>query len=91
MENTEIKLTDNSKAVLGFLQANEGEYFCADIAAAIGSDAKRVNPVLTGLKKKGLVDVSEGQREVENKKGEKETRTYKMYSASEAGRAFIID
>lgn len=84
-------LSEKMRGALGFLQANEGAFFCADIAAALGLEQKSLSPVLTALVKRGLLETSTGEREVENKKGEKKVNTYKMYALTEEGRATNIE
>lgn len=94
MENTVKKvnpLTDKMKSILAFLQANDGAFFCADIAEAIGSTDKSVSPVLTALKKRELVETTDGQREAKDKNGNTVIRTYKMYSLTEAGKTISLD
>ena len=85
------KLTEKQGLVLGWMQANEGAHFASDIAAGCGLEEKSVRPVLTGLAKATkeraeiYVAVSEGQKEVLDKDGNKVTRTYKMYALTADG------
>lgn len=93
MENKKVTpLSDKMKGVIKYLQANEGAHFCADIAEAMGVEAKSINPVLTALVKRDLVaKAGEGQREVLNSKGEKKINNYKLYELTEAGLAEIVE
>lgn len=85
-------LSEKMIAILKFMQANEGSHLCADIASALGLEAKSVNPVLTALVKRELVVVDgDAQRERVNKKGETVISTYKTYALTEAGAAEVID
>lgn len=89
--------TDKQKAIVAFLQANPGEFFASEIAEGCGLEEKSVRPVLSGLAKATkeradiYVEVSEGQKEVLDKDGNKVVRTYKKYSLTEAGKAVVIE
>jgi predicted transcriptional regulator len=91
------KLTEKQGLVLGWMQANEGDHFASDIAAGCGLEEKSVRPVLTGLAKATkertdiYVAVSEGDKEVLDKDGKAVTRTYKMYSLTDAGVSVVIE
>lgn len=87
------KLTEKQILVLGWMQANEGAHFASEIAEGLGLGELSVRPVLTGLAKATkertdiYVAVSEGEKEVLDKEGKPVTRTYKMYSLTDAGLA----
>ena len=50
-------LTENSAAVLRYLQDNPNANLTADdLAEALGFSARQINGVATGLQKKGLVE-----------------------------------
>lgn len=89
--------TEKQKAIIAFLQANPGEFFASEIAEATGLEEKSVRPVLSGLAKATkeradiYLEVSEGQKEVLDKDGNKVVRTYKKYSLTEAGKAVVIE
>lgn len=91
------KLTEKQGIVLGWMQANEGEHFAADIAAGCGLEEKSVRPVLTGLAKTTkerteiYVAVSEGEKEVLDKDGKPVVRSYKMYALTEDGINLVIE
>lgn len=86
-----VKLTEKQILVLGWMQANEGAHFASEIADGLGLGELSVRPVLTGLAKATkdradiYVEVSEGTKEVLDKEGNPVTRTYKMYSLTNAG------
>jgi predicted transcriptional regulator len=89
--------TEKQKAIVAFLQANPGEWFASEIADGCGLEEKSVRPVLSGLAKATkeradiYVEVSEGQKEVLDKDGNKVVRTYKKYALTEAGKAIVIE
>lgn len=56
-----MKLTEKQLAVVNYLKANGGRVAMEELCAALGSDAKHLNPVVTtlgvkGPRAKGLVD-----------------------------------
>lgn len=85
-------LTDKMKGALAFLQANEGTYFCSDIAEAIGSTDKSLSPVLTSLVKRELiVKTGTAPKVVKDKNGNDVTREYAQYALTEAGKMISLD
>lgn len=89
--------TSNQKAIVAFLQANPGVYFAEEIAEGCGLSEKVVRPVLSGLAKTTkereniFITVSEGEKEVLDKDGNKVIRTYKKYSLTDYGTNYNID
>lgn len=89
--------TEKQKAIVAFLQANPGEYFASEIAEATGLEEKSVRPVLSGLAKATkerteiFLEVGEGQKEVTDKDGNTVIRTYKKYSLTAFGAAYVIE
>lgn len=89
--------TEKQKAIVAFLQANPGEWFASEIAEGCGLEEKSVRPVLSGLAKATkerteiYLEVSEGQKEVLDKDGNKVVRTYKKYTLTDAGKAVVIE
>ena len=89
--------TEKQKAIVAFLQANPGEWFASEIAEGCDLEEKSVRPVLSGLAKATkerteiYLEVSEGQKEVLDKDGNKVVRTYKKYTLTDAGKAVVIE
>lgn len=81
-------LTDNVKAALSFLQANDSEWVGSDLAAATG--IKGIHPVMNSLFKRGLVVKGTTTRDFTNKDGVTAPKDYVTYALSDAGREFVI-
>lgn len=85
-------LSDNMKAIVKFMQANEGDLFASDIAEGTGVAEKSVNPVLTALVKRTICEKGDaGQKEVKDKNGNPVTRTYQRYHLTAAGADLVIE
>ncbi len=84
----EIKLTDNCKKALAFLQDNDQEWVGSDLAEASG--IKGIHPVMNSLFKNGLVEKGSAERPFTNKKGETAPKAYVTYRLTEKGRSYVI-
>lgn len=86
-----LELTVKSAKVLEILKDNGGDMIPADIAevdaATFEKGARSVSPILVHLVKKGLVEkTGKADREVLNKDGNPETRSYTQYRISDFGK-----
>lgn len=85
-----IVLTDNAKAVLEFMQANDRVLVGKDMIEMTG--IKGIYPVLNSLIKKELVEQAEPvMRDFTNNKGETKPKEYKTYKLTELGRNYYED
>jgi hypothetical protein len=85
-----IVLTDNAKAVLEFMQANDRVLVGKDMIEMTG--IKGIYPVLNSLIKKELVEQAEPvMRDFTNNKGETKPKEYKTYRLTELGRNYYED
>ena len=85
-----IVLTDNAKAVLEFMQANDRVLVGKDMIEMTG--IKGIYPVLNSLIKKELVEQAEPViRDFTNNKGETKPKEYKTYKLTELGRNYYED
>jgi DNA-binding MarR family transcriptional regulator len=82
-------LKENSRLVLDYVKAHDGENFTAiDIAEALGLTAKQVNGIVTSaFQRKGLMQRVEAEVEVEDGKH----KTVKFIQLTDDGRAFDPD
>lgn len=85
-----IVLTDNAKAVLEFMQANDKVLVGKDMIEMTG--IKGIYPVLNSLIKKELVEQAEPvMRDFTNNKGETKPKEYKTYKLTELGKNYYED
>lgn len=85
-----IVLTDNAKAVLEFMQANDRVLVGKDMIEMTG--IKGIYPVLNSLIKKELVEQAEPvTRDFTNNKGETKPKEYKTYKLTELGKNYYED
>ena len=85
-----IVLTDNAKAVLGFMQSRDETLVGKDMIDMTG--IKGIYPVLNSLIKKGLVEQADPvMRDFTNNKGETKPKEYKTYKLTELGRNYYED
>ncbi len=85
-----IVLTDNAKAVLGFMQEHDEVLVGKDMIDMTG--IKGIYPVLNSLIKHGLVEQAEPVvRDFTNNKGETKPKEYKTYQLTDLGRTFILE
>ena len=85
-------LKEESKAIVAFLQANDGEFTCEEIAEAVGQGPKSVNPRLTALVKRGLVaKVGSKDFTYVNSKGVETTTQHATYTITDAGKVENLD
>lgn len=81
------KFTPLQKGALSFLQQTDKAcVFSSEIADALGTTAKAINPVLTALCKREVLDKKDGEETITNSKGTEETVTHKCYFLTEKGR-----
>ena len=82
-----MKLTDNGKRVLLFMQEHDEVLVGKDMIDMTG--IKGIYPVLNSLIKNGLVEQAEPVvRPFTNIKGETQDKEYKTYRLTDAGRAY---
>lgn len=63
-----MAMKDTSKAIFKFVKEHDGENFtAADIAEALGMEARSVNGSLTGMQKKGWIVREEAEVQLEDK------------------------
>lgn len=95
MAEKPIVLTDKSRQVLAFLQANEGGFFGDQIAEATGLNARGIHGVLNSLVKHAFVQKEKAMREVtvlDKEDNEKVVeKEFTLYSLTEAGMAYVIE
>jgi hypothetical protein len=85
-----IILTDNAKAVLGFMQEHDEVLVGKDMIDMTG--IKGIYPVLNSLIKHELVEQAEPvSRMFTNNKGETKPKEYKTYRLTDFGRNYIIE
>ena len=90
----EIKLTEKSVLVLGYLQTHDNGdegYLGAEIADAVGLNARGIHGVMNSLVKNGLVQKGKREAEFVSKDGKKGVKDYTTYSLTEDGRACAIE
>jgi predicted ArsR family transcriptional regulator len=85
-----ITLTGKTASVLSFLQANDGQYFGDEIAAAVGLNPRGIHGVLNSLVKNGLIEKDETERTI-SIDGVDVTRAYKVYFLTPKGETFDVD
>jgi hypothetical protein len=82
-----MKLTERQNEVYNYIKANGGRVSMDELCAALGSDAKHLNPVVTtlgvkGERAKGLVDYEKVDVEGADK-------PVKYVFLTEAGKTFV--
>ena len=85
----DIKLTDNGKKVLSYMQAHDQLFVGKDMIDLIG--IKGIYPVLNSLINNDLVEQGPSvTRDFTNIKGETKPKEYKTYKLTDAGRAYEV-
>lgn len=85
----EIRLTDNARKLLAFMQEHDEVLVGKDMIDMTG--IKGIYPVLNSLIKHELVEQDEDVvRDFTNIKGVTEPHSYKTYKLTEKGRAFEL-
>lgn len=91
MAEKEIRLSDNAKIVLGFLQQQESPLAGIQIAEAVGIPSRSIQGLLNGLFRNGLVDKGDKvTMEVVGKDGLRQERAYVTYFVTPTGADFEV-
>lgn len=93
MENkikTPTPLAEKGRSVVGYLQANEGNFFGHEIAEALELNSRGIHAVMNGLVIRGLVSKDKADAQVLDKDGNEVTRNLTVYFLTDAGKAFDV-
>lgn len=82
-----MKLTENQTKVFDYIKANGGRVSMTELCAALNSDAKHLNPVVTTLGVKG--ERAKGLLDYEKVPVEGSDKPEKYVFLTEAGRDFV--
>lgn len=82
-----MKLTEKQTAVFEYIKANGGRVAMAELCAALDTDAKHLNPVVTTLGTKG--ERAKGLVDYEKIAIEGEEKPVKYVFLTEAGQTFV--
>lgn len=86
----QIKLSENAKAVFQHIQNNEGQ-INVEVAEALGLKRTQVDPIVTALAKKGLVERVEEEVLFVTEDGTKKHKTVKKFMLTDLGANFDAD
>ena len=82
-----MKLTEKQTAVFNYVKENGGRVSMEELCAALESDAKHLNPVVTGLGVKG--ERAKGLLDYEKVEVEGAEKPVKYVFLTEAGKTFV--
>ena len=82
-----MKLTEKQAMVFNYVKENGGRVAMEELCAALGSDAKHLNPVVTGLGVKG--ERAKGLLDYEKIPVEGSDKPAKYVFLTEAGKTFV--
>lgn len=82
-----MKLTENQTKVFDYIKANGGRVSMTELCAALNSDAKHLNPVVTTLGVKG--ERAKGLLDYEKVPVEGSDKPEKYVFLTDAGRDFV--
>jgi predicted transcriptional regulator len=85
-----ITLTARTASVISFLQANPGQYFGDEIAAAVGLNPRGIHGVLNSLVKNDLIEKVDTERTI-SKDGVDTVKAAMAYTLSQKGETFDVD
>ena len=84
-----MKLTEKQTKVVDYLKANGGRVSMTELCAALGDDAKHLNPVITTLGVKG--ERAKGLVDYEKVSVEGQEKPEKYVFLTDAGKNFVPD
>jgi predicted transcriptional regulator len=85
-----ITLTAKTASVISFLQANHGQYFGDEIAAAVGLNPRGIHGVLNSLVKNGFIEKVDTERTI-SADGVDVVKSYKVYGLTPKGETLDVE